>query len=78
MGEKYNGLNQKGKTAVNNVVEKFCFQGDKTYNSAPFFWTDSGFGLYVDTYKETTFVFGEDTIEVHCDKETDLVLFSGS
>ncbi len=78
MGEKYNGLNQKGKAVINNVVEKFCFQGDKTYNSAPFFWTDSGFGLYVDTYKETTFVFGEDTIEVHCEKETELVLFSGS
>lgn len=37
MGEKYNGLNQKGKTAVNQVVEKFCRQGENTYLAAPVF-----------------------------------------
>ena len=31
MGEKYNAVNQKGHTAVNEVEEKFCFQGEKTY-----------------------------------------------
>lgn len=31
MGEKYNAVNQKGRTAVNEVEEKFCFQGEKTY-----------------------------------------------
>ena len=31
MGEKYDSLNQKGKTVVNQVQEKFCFQGEKTY-----------------------------------------------
>ncbi len=28
--------NQKGKTVVNRVEEKFCFQGEKTYCAAPF------------------------------------------
>jgi len=28
MGEKYNAVNQKGHTAVNEVEEKFCFQGE--------------------------------------------------
>ena len=37
MGEKFNGLNQKGKTSVNQVVEKFCHQGHYTYLPAPFF-----------------------------------------
>ena len=36
MGEKYNAVNQKGRTAVNEVEEKFCFQGEKTYCPAPF------------------------------------------
>ncbi len=46
MGEKFDSLNQKGHHVVNQVTEKFCFQGDKTYDPAPFFWTDTGFGLY--------------------------------
>ena len=37
MGEKFDSLNQKGKTVVNQVREKFCFQGDKTYCATPFF-----------------------------------------
>ena len=32
MGEKFDSLNQKGHHVVNRVEEKFCFQGDKTYN----------------------------------------------
>ena len=64
MGEKYDSLNQKGKTVINAVREKFCFQGDKTYCATPFFWTDTGFGLYVDTCEVTTFDFGEKSIEI--------------
>ena len=30
MGEKYDAVNQKGKKVINEVNEKFCFQGDKT------------------------------------------------
>ena len=60
MGEKFDSLNQKGHHVVNRVEEKFCFQGDKTYNPTPFFWTDTGFGLYVDTCETTEFDFAED------------------
>lgn len=77
MGEKYDSLNQKGKTVVNQVREKFCFQGDKTYCATPFFWTDTSFGLYVDTCEVTTFSFGEDVIEVALPETADVVLFSG-
>ena len=62
MGEKYDALNQKGHAVVNQVEEKFCFQGEKTYCPAPFFWTDSGFGLYADTGETTQFCFGESEI----------------
>ena len=59
MGEKYNALNQKGRTAVNRVEEQFCFQGGHTYCPAPFFWTDSGFGLCVASDRESAFSFGK-------------------
>ena len=78
MGEKFDSLNQKGKTVVNQVREKFCFQGDKTYCTTPFFWTDTGFGLYVDTCETTVFAFGEDVIEVSLPETADVVLFSGA
>ena len=78
MGEKYDSLNQKGKTVINAVREKFCFQGDKTYCTTPFFWTDTGFGLYVDTCEITTFNFGESCIEIELPETADVVLFSGT
>lgn len=78
MGEKYDSLNQKGKTVINAVREKFCFQGDKTYCTTPFFWTDTGFGLYVDTCEVTTFIFGESCIEIKLPETADVVLFSGT
>ncbi len=78
MGEKFDSLNQKGKTVINEVNEKFCFQGEKTYCSAPFFWTDSGFGLYVDTAESTTFRFAEDYIDVSLPEEADVVAFTGT
>lgn len=78
MGEKYDSLNQKGKTVTNQVQEKFCFQEDKTYCPAPFFWTDSGFGLYVDTCEITSFTFGENLITVTLPESADVVAFTGS
>lgn len=78
MGEKYDSLNQKGKTVINQVREKFCFQRDKTYCPTPFFWTDTGFGLYVDTCEVTVFSFGGETIEVTLPETADVVLFSGT
>ena len=78
MGEKYDSLNQKGKTVINQVREKFCFQGDKTYCTTPFFWTDTGFGLYVDTCEVTTFDFGDKSIEITLPETAEAVLFSGT
>ena len=78
MGEKYDSLNQKGKTVINAVREKFCFQGDKTYCTTPFFWTDTGFGLYVDTCEVTTFDFGDSCIEIELPETADVFLFSGT
>ena len=78
MGEKYDALNHKGKRVINKVEEKFCFQGDKTYCPAPFFFTDSGFGLFVDTCAVTEFDFHEDEIVVTLPENADIVVFTGT
>lgn len=78
MGERYNTLNQKGYNVVNRVEEHFCFQGEHTYCPAPFFWTDSGFGLYVDTDRETSFGFGEDSIRISMPIGVQVIIFTGA
>ena len=78
MGEKYDALNQKGHVVINRVEEKFCFQGEKTYCPAPFFWTDTGFGLYVDTCEVTSFRFDDSEIIVVLPYDADVVLFAGT
>lgn len=78
MGEKYDCLDHKGKKVINEVEEKFCFQGEKTYCPAPFFFTDSGFGLYADTTETTSFDFHEDEIVVSLPENADVVLFEGT
>ena len=78
MGEKYDCLNHKGKKVINEVEEKFCFQGEKTYCPAPFFFTDSGFGFFADTTATTSFAFNEREITVDLPEKTDIVLFNGT
>lgn len=77
MGERFDAVNQKGRRVINQVREKFCFQGEDTYCPAPFFWTDRGFGLYADTEETTVFDFKEDEIIVELPEDADIVLFSG-
>lgn len=77
MGEKYNFLNQKGHHVVNCVEEQFCHQEDKTYCSAPFFLTNTGFGLYIETNCKTIFDFGE-KIVISMPIDATIVLFTGT
>lgn len=78
LGERYDALNYLGKTAVNAVEEKFCRQGDKTYCPMPFFWTDSGLGVYAETARVTRFEFGRGTITLRLPEGCALHVFSGS
>ncbi len=77
MGERFDHVNQKDETVENVIVEKFCHQGSRTYCPAPFFLTDTGFGLYVDTDKKTVFSFAAQ-IRLEIPEEAPLVLFTGS
>ncbi|MDR1443815.1 MAG: glycoside hydrolase [Treponema sp.] len=70
MGEKFDRLNKKGFRVINKVEEHFCEQGEHAYCPMPFFFTDSGFGLYVDTGRVTVFEFGA---EIHIYFKADAV-----
>lgn len=72
MGEKFDFLNQKGQTVVNQVVEKFCNQGSCSYCVTPFFMTDAGFGVYVETKERTVFSFGE---KIRCEIPQDAAVY---
>ncbi len=78
MGERFDAVNQKGRRVINQVREKFCFQGEESYCPAPFFWTDNGFGFYADTAQTTVFDFRESEIIVELPENADIVLFSGT
>lgn len=78
MGEKFDYINQKGKRVVNQVEEKFCNQGDKTYCSIPFFVTDVGIGVYVKTNIKTEFDFENDHIELLIPENTVIEVYTGS
>lgn len=60
MGERFDTVNQKGKKVEVKVFEQFCNQGNNTYFPVPFFFVDTGFGVFVDTYAVTNFDFQEE------------------
>jgi len=77
MGEKFNALNQKGKTVQNQVIEKFCNQNEASYFVTPFFVTDAGFGIFIDTKEKTQFIFQEN---IFCEipSHTSVTIFTGT
>lgn len=77
LGEKFDSLNQKGREVVVEVVERFCNQGSSSYCVTPFFMTEAGFGIYVETRERTVFSFRE-TIRCDMPEDAAVYVFSGS
>lgn len=77
LGERFDALNQKGRRVACEVEEKFCFQGNKTYCPAPFFWTDGGFGLFANCCETAVFDFREGEILAKLPKNCEITLFFG-
>ena len=60
LGERFNGVNQKGKRVHGEVIEKFCHQGEISYCPVQFFMTDAGFGFFTDTKTVVDYAFEEE------------------
>ncbi len=69
MGERFNHVNQKGLTVNAEVYEQFCNQGEISYCPIPFFFTNTGLGVYVDSWVISQFEFG-DTIRITIQKDS--------
>ncbi len=77
LGEKFDALNQRGKKVSNQVIEKFCNQGSYSYCVTPFFITNTGLGVYIDTKKKTVFDF-QNEITCEIPSEASVYLFNGT
>lgn len=77
MGEHFHCVNYKGKTIRHLVKEVFCNQDENTYLSIPFFVTDTGFGMYIDSDESFDIVFG-DNITFNVSKTTKAEVFIGN
>lgn len=77
IGEKFDAVNQKGKVVETQVIEKFCNQGNISYCVTPFFVTDIGLGIYIDTKKKTKISFQN---EILCEipEEAQIYIFTGT
>lgn len=77
LGEKFDAVNQKGKVVETQVIEKFCNQGNISYCVTPFFVTDAGLGIYIDTKKKTKISF-QDKILCEIPEEAQVYIFTGT
>ena len=62
LGEKFNGVSQKGKRAICRVVEKFTDQGEQTYLPMPFFFTEKGLGCLCRTNHTVEMDFSSEAV----------------
>ncbi len=80
LGERFDMVNQKGTERSIEVIDKFCHQGPLTYCPIPFFYTDKGFGVYIDTLRVSDISF-KDLITISLkgtlEDFPELVLFFG-
>lgn len=59
LGERFNSINHKGFRYSNLVEEQFCNQKEKTYFPLPFFYTNRGWGIFLDISEQVVYDFSE-------------------
>ena len=69
LGERYCSVNHIGKKLKSLVIEKFCEQGEITYFPMPFYHTNDGHGVFVETAYEVDFDFTEGHFSITLSKE---------
>ncbi|GAB6090760.1 glycoside hydrolase family 31 protein [Spirochaeta dissipatitropha] len=82
-GERYNRLNQRGQILSNRVFEQYKNQKLKTYMPVPFFFTNTGWGLLIDTDRTIDFDLAAQQkdrlrIEAETDKQISMMFLTGN
>ncbi|WP_240422362.1 glycoside hydrolase family 31 protein [Listeria costaricensis] len=82
-GERYNALSQRGQVLDCFVYNQYRDQGTRTYIPMPFYHTNSGYSVFVDTARYTSFDLGNQLADKHTitielnNEAADLYLFMG-
>lgn len=58
LGERFDSVNQVGRHMDAMIFEQFTNQGSATYFPTPFYWTDGGHGVFLDTLCRSEYDFG--------------------
>ena len=60
LGERFDSVNHLGRAMETVIFEKFTNQGRAAYLPIPFYYTDSGHGVFIDTLCRVDYDFGTD------------------
>lgn len=82
-GERYNRLNQRGQILSNRVFEQYKNQKLKTYMPIPFLFTNTGWGLLLQSDRTIDFDLGATrpdqlTIQAETDNRLSMVFLTGN
>lgn len=75
LGERYCSVNHIGRNMKCQVNEKFCEQGEMAYLPLPFYHTNAGHGVFVDTAYEVDFNFSEGHFTIQMPEEAEFILY---
>ena len=75
LGQRYCSVNHIGKKLKNEVFEKFCEQGEKTYFPLPFYHTNDGHGVFVKTAEIIEYNFSLGHFSMEMDKTADFEIY---
>ncbi|HCT63047.1 MAG TPA: glycosyl hydrolase [Erysipelotrichaceae bacterium] len=76
MGERFDAIDLRNKSILNEVYEKFCHQGERTYLPLPFFSLSEGVGVFIKTERVISVdFFSPIRIDLHDCEEDCLIHF---
>ena len=79
-GEKFNGMNQRGRKVEMKIYDAYVEKGERAYKSIPFFISSARYGLLVNTGLPVVFHLGDQNekyYSIDCpDKEMDYYIFA--
>jgi len=79
-GEKFNGMNQRGKKVVMEIYDAYVEEGARTYKAIPFFISSARYGLLVNSALPLVYDLGNKSKEFYSfeipDNEIDYLVFT--